>query len=235
MEIAVIIPAAGAGKRMGAGINKQLLTLKGENITGLTLKQFIAQPLVSEIILVVHPDDEEDMKKALAPYTQGVSKTIKWTYGGKERQDSVANGAKCVGEKITHIMVHDGARPFVTKTVFQNIVEALKNHDAVIPVVPSKDTLKRIKDKGVKKTIDRSHVVRVQTPQAFTKGLFRGMMLRAKTVQEHYTDDASIVEAMGLYVHVVNGSEWNIKLTTPEDMVIGEAIYQVVKGEGLCE
>ncbi len=235
MKFGAIILVAGSGTRMGAGINKQLLTLGEQTITEITLRQFMGCQQIEQIVLVVSEMDLEAMTQLVSSLNSRVPLSI--VLGGAERVFSVANGVKALAPDISHVLVHDGARPFVTKSLLQRLVAALSVCPAAIPVLPSKDTLKIVRDLLVTQTLDRSEIYRTQTPQAFERQLLenmQGYMLSAPS-RDGFTDDSSIAEAMGISVHSVLGCEWNIKLTTPEDMVVGQAIYQHLKGGNQCE
>lgn len=250
MKFGAIILVAGSGTRMGAGINKQLLTIGEQTITEITLRQFMGCQQIEQIVLVVSEMDLEAMTQLVGSLTDRIDQQVNQisyqevaqvpisiVLGGAERVFSVANGVKALASDISHVLVHDGARPFVTKSLLQRLVAALSVCPAAIPVLPSKDTLKIVRDLLVTQTLDRSEIYRTQTPQAFERQLLenmQGYMLSAPS-RDGFTDDASIAEAMGISVHSVLGCEWNIKLTTPEDMVVGQAIYQHLKGGNQCE
>ncbi|MCK8061351.1 MULTISPECIES: 2-C-methyl-D-erythritol 4-phosphate cytidylyltransferase [unclassified Fusibacter] len=234
MRISVIIPAAGMGKRMGAQVNKQLLQIEGQTITALTIRQFLAQKNIAEVILVVNPDDRSAMSSVIESLGK-IETPVKMVDGGKERVDSVMSGIGAVDATCTHVFVHDGARPFVDKELLNRLMRSLEEHDAVVPVVASKDTLKWMTSQHIDRTIDRNHVYRVQTPQCFTLEVANRLKEHAASSGNTFTDEASICEDLGIRVYGAVGSEWNIKLTTPEDMVLGRAIYTHLKGENKCE
>jgi 2-C-methyl-D-erythritol 4-phosphate cytidylyltransferase len=234
MKVSVIIPAAGVGKRMGAGRNKQLLTIDDKTITELTIKQFLALDVVEEIILVINKEDVKVMNQMIESLN-ATRVFIKTVMGGKERKDSVNNGIEAVGDSTTHVLIHDGARPFVDKELLVRLLSAMQTNDAVVPVLASKDTLKWMESAFIERTIDRNYVYKVQTPQCFTIELAKKIREHTNQSDQSFTDEASICEDMGIKVFGAVGSEWNIKLTTPEDMVLGKAIYHHLKGENKCE
>lgn len=242
MKFAAIILVAGSGKRMGAGINKQLLTIGEQTITEITLRQFMACPQIEQIVLVASETDFQAMTQLAnglisQPYTRSDQVAIEVVRGGEERVFSVANGVKALAPDISHVLIHDGARPFVTKVLLERVLAALSVYKAIIPVLPSKDTLKVVRDLMVTQTLDRNQIYRIQTPQAFERHMLEKMQehMLASDHRETFTDDASIAEDMGIAVHTVLGCDWNIKLTTPEDMVIGPTIYHYLKGGNQCE
>lgn len=229
----LVVLAGGSGTRMGAGINKQLLTLGEQTVTEIALRQLIAHGTWEQIVLVAAQKDWEALAHIAQKVSSDLGVGIHQVAGGKERQDSVNAGVTALGLEIDTVWIHDGARPFVEADLCQRLAAALEVAEAVIPVLPSKDTLKRVHHHLVTETIDRSEIYRIQTPQCFHRRRVADMQALAAT-RGGFTDDASIAEALGIAVATVAGSEWNIKLTTPEDLVIGEAIYRHLKGAGKC-
>ncbi len=223
MAYQVIIPAAGQGKRMGAGYNKLLLKLGGIPILIHTLKVFENDRECKGIILSISPTDEVPFRKLISDYQ--IKKVTSIVYGGKERQDSVYNGLK-VAEPEGIILVHDAARPFIRTELIHRSVRAAEEHGAAIVAVPVKDTIKKVEDHVVSETIERSGLWAVQTPQAFRVSLLRRAFQKA--VQDRFTgtDDASLVERLNWPVAIVEGDYDNIKLTTSEDMYFAEAILK---------
>jgi 2-C-methyl-D-erythritol 4-phosphate cytidylyltransferase len=217
-----IIPSAGLGLRMG-GKKKNLLPLLGRPALAHTLKAFEECGLVDSIILVVAPDDIGFCKIEVVE-RYGFKKVIKVVRGGETRQASVGLGLKeAKGASI--IVVHDGARPFVTHEVITRAVKGAKAYGAAITAVNPKDTVKEVRKDGfVRRTIDRERLRLIQTPQAFKAD----MLIKAHALAESRglvsTDEASLVEAMGHKVFVVKGSYDNIKITTAEDLVMGECL-----------
>ncbi|RLQ91786.1 2-C-methyl-D-erythritol 4-phosphate cytidylyltransferase [Falsibacillus albus] len=223
MNYEVVIPAAGQGKRMGAGHNKLLIKLRGRPIISHTLKVFLEDSSCSKIILAINPVEREifsDLIKDLDP-----NKPISLVHGGEERQHSVFNALKSADEGGI-VLVHDGARPFIRQSVIQQLVQTADSSGAAIAAVPVKDTIKKVENSKVAETIERSSLWSVQTPQAFRISL----LLHAHAVAERDcflgTDDASLIERLGKEVRVVQGHYDNIKLTTPEDLYFAEAILR---------
>lgn len=215
MSYAVIIPAAGSGKRMGAGKNKVLLEINNVPIIIKTIQAFIADTNCSKIVVVIQPNDEQILRSLVVKFH--LSSQVEFIYGGLERQDSVYNGLKSIVDE-PYVFVHDGARPYVSRALLNELYEAVQIHKAVIPAVKVKDTIKRGIHNVVKETLVRDELFSVQTPQAFDKNVLQDAFLYASKNQIVGTDDASLVEAMGHPVHISEGDYRNIKITTPEDL-----------------
>lgn len=223
MAYQVIIPAAGQGKRMGAGRNKVLLELNQMPIFIQTLKVFEMDQECNGIYLAINPQDEGEMKALL--HKHQLTKVMAVAPGGKERQHSIYNALKCVKQEGI-VLVHDAARPFINKKLLDPLVKAAEENGAAILAVPVKDTVKKAAGKIVTETVERTSLWAVQTPQAFRFSIL--MQAYQKAEQDDYlgTDDASLVERIGQNVMIVEGSYDNIKLTTPEDLYFAEAIIR---------
>ncbi|MEK5520978.1 2-C-methyl-D-erythritol 4-phosphate cytidylyltransferase [Heyndrickxia sporothermodurans] len=221
MDYQVIIPAAGQGKRMGAGKNKLLLELQEQPVILHTLNVFLHDQNCKGIILVIQPDDELMFKELLNP----MEEKIKTVYGGTERQFSVYNGLQAV--KDTEIvLVHDGARPFIKLSIIHQLVNDAHMHGAAIAAVPVKDTIKKVTQNQVMETVERSSLWQVQTPQAFRFSILFHAHQQAHLEKFLGTDESSLVERLGYPVNIVTGDYDNIKLTTPEDLYFAEAILK---------
>lgn len=229
-KISVIIPAAGSGQRMGGNRPKQYLTIGDRPILIETLIVFNESPHIDEIILVSPPDDMSLMEKMLKKYDLAkVSKIVK---GGKERQDSIRNGLDSIDSiepESDIILVHDGVRPFVDDETIKELIDAVNQYGAAIVAVPVKDTVKKVSNTSISgasivETMPRGNLWLAQTPQAFSAKIIIDAYANAEEKGIRGTDDASLVEAMGLDVKIVMGSYENIKITTPEDLVFAEAI-----------
>lgn len=220
MVYQVVIPAAGQGKRMKAGINKQLLELCGQPVIIHTLKVFEQDDWCQGIIVVINEAERERFYELLEKFQ--IKKVVSVVSGGAERQYSVYNGLKAVSSEL--VLIHDGARPFITIEKVHELVKEANEHGAAVPAVPMKDTVKRVRQGFVEETVDRSSLWAVQTPQAFRVSLILKAHEQAK--QEGYvgTDDASLVERMGKKVKIIEGDYRNIKLTTPDDLLFAVAI-----------
>ena len=211
MYYSVIIPCAGMGKRMGLGYNKLLYPLGDKTVIETTVQVFIQDQRCQQIVLVISPNDEKKMKELF----DGMSK-IEWTYGGKERQDSVYEGLLKVNQE--YVLIHDGARPFISLECIDRLMKTLEEENACLLMVPAKDTMKVIKDGYVVSKPDRSTLWHAQTPQAFKKDVILEVHKKAKEKNMMGTDDASLAEMFNIPVKVVLGDEANIKITTMNDV-----------------
>lgn len=235
MPNTAIILAAGMGKRMQAGKNKQFIELNGKSVLTHTLSVFAQVPDITNIVLVVRAGEEELCREMIPAMAK--NKTI-LVVGGKERQDSVYNGINAINWQCDYIIVHDGARPLVTLDVIERTLAAAKTYGAAICGVPVKDTIKQINPDGsVAQTIPRSTLYAVQTPQIFKASTLKKAYDYAYSHDFYGTDDASLLEYMHEKVQMAIGDYENIKLTTPEDIQSAEAILQKRKqGDAqLCE
>lgn len=216
--VSVIIAAAGRGSRMELGKNKILCELTGKPILQYSLELFAKIEVITEIIVVTGIEDVDEVNDIISA-ADCVAKVV---VGGTERQDSIFNALKSVDADSQIVLVHDGARPFVEESSVRELLKCLNAADAVILAVPVKDTIKVVNNFAqVTTTPDRKTLVAVQTPQGFRKQLLFDAYDYAYATGYRGTDDASIVENFGQSVVVLTGSYENIKLTTPEDMIVG--------------
>ncbi|WP_071396738.1 2-C-methyl-D-erythritol 4-phosphate cytidylyltransferase [Bacillus tuaregi] len=223
MPYQVVIPAAGQGKRMGAGKNKLLLELDGAPVLIHTLQVFEGDECCSGVILAINEQDEKETQTLLDKY--GITKVIGIVPGGSERQYSIYNSLKALeGNGI--VLVHDGARPFIDIGLIHSLVLSAEQYGASVLAVPVKDTVKKVKDHKVIETVERSSLWAIQTPQAFRMSLLRQAYESAEEAGYLGTDDASLVERLGHDVMIVEGNYDNIKLTTPEDLFFAETIIR---------
>ncbi|MBC1609717.1 2-C-methyl-D-erythritol 4-phosphate cytidylyltransferase [Listeria welshimeri] len=222
MNYELIFLAAGQGKRMNAQKNKMWLDLVGEPIFIHALRPFLADNRCSKVIVVCQETERKHVEK-LMQQLHVAKKRIEIVKGGKERQDSVAAGlGRCGNESV--VLVHDGARPFVTIDIIDRLLSGVKENKAAICAVKVKDTVKRVIDNLVQETVDRENLWQIQTPQAFELHILQKAHQLAKEEQFLGTDEASLVERIPWPVATVQGSYYNIKLTTPEDMPLAKAI-----------
>lgn len=221
----VVIVSAGRGSRMKADINKQFLKLQNKEVIAHTIDKFYNNENIGEIIVVVREDEAEFFKiNIIEKYGY---KNIKIAFGGSERQDSVYNGLKMVDENCKIVLIHDGARPFVNNETIDSAIESAKENKCVIVGVPVKDTIKVIDENNdVCDTPDRSTLWSIQTPQVFDYSLIMKAHEKAREDNYYGTDDSMLMEYFGQKVKVVEGSYNNIKITTPEDLKIGEEILR---------
>ncbi|MGN1399946.1 MAG: 2-C-methyl-D-erythritol 4-phosphate cytidylyltransferase [Bacillus sp. (in: firmicutes)] len=227
----VIVLAAGQGKRMNAGKNKVFLDLGGMPLICRTLKVFDSDPFCRKIILPINPVDRSAFEALLGEYP--MTKEVVLTEGGQERQNSVHNGLKKVHEAETDIvLVHDGARPFVRQELITELVNLAFVRGGAIPAVQVKDTIKQVQDGQVINTMERSSLWAVHTPQAFRVPLLKRAHQYAADSGLLGTDDASLLEAIGEPVMIVEDDYNNIKITTPEDLYFAEAIRRTFREEG---
>ena len=216
----VIIVAGGSGKRMQSSLPKQFLLLGGEPVVARTINTF-AEALPGAEIVVVLPEEHIALWRNLAArFDVAVHKCVA---GGKERFHSVKAGIEALSEDVTSIFVHDGVRALITKKLIIRAALAVDENEAVIPVVDVVDSYRRVTDSG-SEIMPRSELRIVQTPQ-----VFRSETLRRAYQQEFdtaFTDDASVVERMGVAITLIEGERTNLKLTTPEDMEWAEWLLQ---------
>ena len=226
MKTVAIIPAGGSGRRMGSGIPKQYLLLGGIPVLVHTLQVFQSSPVVDEIFLVVPESDIPEVQNAIVG-RYNLFKVSLIVAGGAERQDSVRNALAHLREEHGIVLVHDGVRSFVSGELIQRIVAAAEADGAVAVGVQVKDSVKEVNSAGwVIKTVTREGLWLTQTPQAFRKPLILAAYERAAADGFYGTDDASLVERMGVPVRMIPGDYDNIKVTTPEDLTLGEAIIR---------
>ncbi len=228
VKTAVIIVAAGKGTRMNHTLPKQYLPLEGKPILAHTLLNLAKIPEVDCITLVVSEDRINWCKETIIN-KYNIKKVEKVIDGGKTRGESVMNGLRSLDKETTIVAIHDGVRPFVEKSIFNHVVEQAKKFGAAICAIPLKDTLKTIgKENEVESTCNRDGFWLVQTPQAFRYALI--LKAYEKAIEDGFqaTDDAAIVERLPHPVKIVEGSPLNIKITTPQDLVLAEAIYEII-------
>ncbi len=230
MKTAAIIPSAGMGRRMG-NRKKPFLPLAGRPVLAHTVLLFEASPLIDAIILVVPDDDKETCRLEIVD-AFGFRKVLDVVPGGRERQDSVRAALDTLSGSWDILVVHDGVRPFATVDLIEEVVRTAKATGAAIAAVPVKDTVKEVANGTVIRTVPREALWSVQTPQAFKSGILREAHKKAGEDGFSGTDDAALVERLGHTVSVVEGSYENIKITTPEDILVGEAILRGREGEG---
>ncbi|UWE03836.1 2-C-methyl-D-erythritol 4-phosphate cytidylyltransferase [Laceyella sacchari] len=224
MSVGVVIPAAGLGKRMGSKESKQFLSFQGQPVLIHTLHIFETHPEVDEIVLAVREEEVARVRQLVAD--AGLRKVTHVVVGGRERQDSVYNGLRMLSTEW--VLVHDAVRPFVSREAISRLLEAVKMHGAAILAVPVKETVKMVDAAGVvEETPDRKRLWAVQTPQAFRTDMLMEAHEQGRKTGASVTDDAMLVEELGIDVRVVEGEYTNIKLTTPDDLAVAEAIYQM--------
>jgi 2-C-methyl-D-erythritol 4-phosphate cytidylyltransferase len=223
-KTSLIIVAAGKGKRMNARKNKQYINIANKPLIVRTIQKFYYLDCIEEIIVVISENEIDYFKKNIIERFN-FSKIDKIIAGGKERQESVYNGIKNVKSDSKIIMIHDGARPFVEENIIIKAIEETQKYDATIVAVPVKDTIKSSDtNNNVSKTLKRSDLWAIQTPQTFKKELIVKAHREALNKNFLGTDDSVLVENIGKKVKIVEGNTFNIKITTREDLVISQAI-----------
>lgn len=213
MKYQTIIVAGGTGSRMKSTLPKQFLELNGKAILLHTIQAFEAAFENAEIILVLHPDYLDYWEELILKHPTKTK--IRVIGGGKTRFHSVKNGFDLITEKESIVGIHDGVRPFVNSAFLQKIYQTAETKGAVIPSIPLKDSIRKITGDH-SEALDRSQLRAVQTPQCF-----RYTILEAAFQQEYrsdFTDDASVVERAGFPIHLIDGLETNIKITSPMDL-----------------
>lgn len=221
--VTAIIVAAGNSTRMG-GVNKQFLMLNGIPVLVRTLQAFSACPLINEIVVAARESDIAEMFALVRDYA--IEKVTDIVRGGATRQESVFAAIRCASPQAEYFAIHDGARPLVSQNVIFDTVEKAFAVGAAATGVRAKDTIKVVNENGViTDTPDRASLWAVHTPQVFRRELY---VRAAEEVPNSadFTDDCKLIEAFGHNVHMVEGSYENIKITTPEDILLAQGILQ---------
>ncbi len=228
--VIAIVPAAGSGRRFGSNEVKTYRLFLGRPLVIWPVEVLQNVDEISRIILVVREPDIHAATDLMLRH--GMSKVTAVVPGGEERQDSVYQALKEVRETASTVLVHDGARPLVEPELVRNALASLSGYDGVVVGVPPKDTVKQASGESggqhpvVRKTLDRSSLWAVQTPQVFRYEVIRGAYEHAYREGFRATDDAALVERCGGRVRIIMGSYRNIKITTPDDLVAAEALYK---------
>lgn len=225
MHVTAIVPAAGAGIRLGGSVKKQFIALNGLPILSHTLRALAASNALAAIIVVIPPGEESRGQEALE--LAGIDLEAEVVPGGQLRQDSVYIGLQRAKAETDLVLIHDGVRPFVSREVVLATVEAAKEVGAAVAAVPAIDTIKRVDTDGfVVETLQRGQLWSIQTPQVFRYAL---LMQAHRAVRERgivATDDAALVERIGGMVKVVRGSYENLKITSEEDLPLASLILK---------
>lgn len=226
MRVVAIIPAGGSGKRIGGELAKQYLPLLGIPLLAHTLMAFQSSAAVDDIFLVV-PEGDLHYVRQMIIEKHGLPKVSRILAGGRQRQDSVKNGLDAVGSDYDIVVIHDGVRPLVSEDfIHQAVLKALKEK-AVTFGVPVRDTVKTVDNEGwVGETLNREGLWLTQTPQAFEREIIKRAYQVAYEDHFYGTDDASLVERIGIKVRMISGSDDNIKITTRDDIGWGEFLLK---------
>lgn len=235
MKATVLIPAAGQGRRMGGARNKQYLELRGKPILARTLALFEQHPLIEHIYPIL-PEDEIAYCQQQIIDRYAFSKVRRLIAGGAERQDSVRNGLQALiedglaqAERI--VLIHDGARPLFNPQLLPELIRLIAEQGACIVGVPAKDTIKEVDNGLISNTPDRHRLWQAQTPQGFRFQRLAAAFARADAEQFTGTDDASLLERSGQPVSILRGDYRNIKVTTPEDLLVAAAFLDMQQEE----
>lgn len=222
---AAIILAGGTGSRMGTDTTKQMLTLAGKPLIIHSLLAFEASDYIDEIIIVGKADELERYPAMIEKH--GITKVTNIVEGGATRQESVLKGFEVVPDQADHIAIHDGARPLITPAQIKAVVLAAYDYKAAAAAAPAKDSVKVANISGmIDYTVDRKTVWLMQTPQIFNANLFRASIYTAAKDKFEGTDDTQVAEHAGFSTKLVNTGYENIKITTPVDLIIAEAILK---------
>jgi 2-C-methyl-D-erythritol 4-phosphate cytidylyltransferase len=223
-QFAVLMPAAGRSTRYNDKEKKPFATLDGRAVWLRTAEYFVNRSDVAECWLIISPNDEERFRTRYAANLAFMN--VKLVHGGKERFDSVANALAKVSPSVEFIAVHDAVRPCVTTEQIDAVFAAAKQHGAAILAARVTDTLKRVEGQFIRETPSREGLWFAQTPQVFRRDVLEAAYARRESLGNAITDDAQLVEAMGLKVAVVEGAATNIKITTRDDLVLAAAILK---------
>jgi len=231
-QIIAILPAAGLGTRMGAETPKQFLELDGVPIAVLSVRRIASCPQVSQIIVATRQDGIAKLEERIRK--ENIKQPLRVIKGGDSRQESVAEALKLVPDDAELVLVHDAVRPFVAVEHIARVIEEARRCKAAIVGVPAMDTVKEVKRASlpedvalITNTVPRERIVLAQTPQVFEARLLKEAFARAIADGVNASDEAGLVERLGHDVHVVHGSERNIKITKPADMDLARFYLQL--------
>lgn len=219
---AILVLAAGVGSRMNAEKPKQFLTLQGRPLIYHTLNNLLSIGIDLDIYLVVQPEYVKEVQDIIQNNFDGES--IGVLHGGKERFHSTQEALKQIPD-YDFILIHDAARPFITRKLILDGLELVRQHPAVVPVVEVTDSMRQVKEDGKSEILDRKCLKSVQTPQFFQGNILKGVYERV-TYNVMYSDDASVLEKAGYPVTLTKGDINNIKITYPLDLIIGEYLLE---------
>ncbi|MEO8296012.1 MAG: 2-C-methyl-D-erythritol 4-phosphate cytidylyltransferase [Gemmatimonadota bacterium] len=224
-DVGVVIVAGGSAQRMGGATPKQFLPVRGVPMLLWTLRPFTSHPDVVNVTVVVPAGIDSALPAWLSDLVEAGLRVVA---GGAERMDSVENGLRALPEDCAVVLVHDAARPFVSREVIDGVITYARAGDGAIAALPVRDTLKASRTSGVDaviaETVPRDTIWRAQTPQGFPRPLLERAFQQARADGASATDEASLVERLNHKIHLVMDSSWNIKITTPEDLRLAELI-----------
>ena len=226
MRVEAIIAAGGIGRRFGKDQPKQFYLLKGKPILSWTILRFEECILVDRIILAVPRGmGKYTRQHVLSPFGYKKVKTV--VEGGKERRDSVLQGLRALETDTDTVLVHDGVRPIISEELIRKVIQATQRWEAVVPGLPVRETIKQVGQNNlVRGTLDNKTIYLAQTPQGFKKDLICRAYAQLKKRGWGASDDASLVEKLGVKVKMIPGEETNIKITSPQDLVLSELFLE---------
>jgi len=219
-----IIVAGGMGTRLGADMPKAFVLLGGTPLFVHALRVFDTHPSVSEVVLVIPPGRRDETNELLADVI--LERGICIAEGGEQRWHSVANGLAACRSSAPWVMVHDSARPFVTKKVIDDLLAMQTRYQCAVTATPEVDTIRRVQGDRALETLDRTQLVRVGTPQLFAKSKLREALALAPGMNPPPTDEGMLMERLGLAVGIAPGDPLNFKVTTPQDLLLAEALVR---------
>ncbi len=229
MQVTAIIAAGGRGQRFGGSLPKQFATISGRTLLELSVGAFLSHPEISEVIVALPPDMAADPPA----YLRGASKPITTVAGGTRRQDSVMNAFRAIDERSDLVVIHDAARPFASAALISRTIAAAAESGAAVAALQARDTVKRLAEASVDaeagtrfvaETLTRESIFLAQTPQAFRREVLRLALAAGEREATTATDEAALAELAGHRVRLVDGEVTNIKITTPEDLALADAM-----------
>ena len=223
-HVVAVIVAGGVGKRLNLKVHKSFVRLGEKPMLAWTLEAFEKARSVGRIVLVVHPSDIEATQRMIRFF--GYRKVLRVVRGGASRMASVSFGLRALPPDAKWVAVHDGARPLVRPELIEATLKAARGPKAAIAAIPIIPTVKQARGSWVEKTLDRKRLWAVQTPQVFDRKLLEQAHAKGRTNGSAATDDAALVEALGHRVRIVMGDHRNLKVTTPEDLVMAQALLR---------
>lgn len=224
MYVSAIIAAGGRGRRMGGARLKQLVEIGGRAVLDRSVSSFAEHPEVHEVVVAL----PHELTRRPPSYLRRRGTPVRLVAGGRRRQDSVASALEAVAADADIVLVHDAARPFVGADLIARTIAAAAEAGAAVAAMPARDTVKRVAGARVLETLPRETIYLAQTPQGFRRAVLSDALAAGRTIDA--TDEAALAEALGRPVRIVEGEASNIKITTPDDLVLAEAIARALDG-----
>jgi len=224
----VILLGGGSSRRLGSEVNKVLLPIEknGRLMIDCSLKVFLEDQNCTQVLLVIRKEEQQIFNQWIEENHRVHANKIQYVQGGGSRQESVENGVSSLNSEAKYVMIHDGARPLISKELVDTVFTKVQEKDAVTLAVPSQDTINRVIDGQAVETLDRSEVWKIQTPQAFKLSLLNRAIEKAHSDHLLVNEEGQLFIHMNYPVHIILGSKQNIKVTTKEDLEITKAIIQ---------